>query len=37
MVVVFPTPLTPATIITLGLFLFIFSKFFSSGFNISDA
>ena len=35
-VVVFPTPLTPAIKITLGLFSFIFSKFFSRGFNISD-
>jgi len=30
-VVVFPTPLTPAIKITLGLFSFIFSKFFSRG------
>jgi len=35
-VVVFPTPLTPAIKITLGLFSLIFSTFFSSGFNISD-
>jgi len=34
-VVVFPTPLTPAIKITLGLFCLISSNFFSRGDNIS--
>jgi hypothetical protein len=36
MVVVFPTPLTPAIKITVGLFLLISSKLFSRGVKISE-